>query len=586
MSTSIEKWQATPLMRVFDFEIASTKYERRGKEGNNAAWPIVSYKSSSHVSPYINVTHYTTQVSSGYVFLTPVASNHGDKDRLLGQGFVFDTNGDLVYAAYDHGADSCKAWIPGITDFRVQTYSNKSYITYWNGCSTRGRHWGYRWGSVTFVDDEYRTFTVDPELNINTMDPASTGSIDMHDHEVTDRGTIVVTSYNNTEHNGQLIADGLLFELDIATGEVLFEWHALEHLHVRESHYTCNGARPCDWMHLNSVQALDNNYLVSARHLFAIYLISGIDGSIIWKLDGTGNGTWDTSSSPFKWQHHARATNVTEDGMTVSLVNNNIYPEEPQTPEKQSQGLAYWISMPPDPTRPPILVRQLQIPGEAIYAITQGSYQFDVGNGNGFIGYGTVPKVREYGPNGDLLWEAQFGREYEMMSYRAFKQDWHGTPRDWDPLVVVESLVGGATRAYVSWNGATDVSGWAVYGGDRADSLNPIGTARKKGFETAFSLNDAPCVQVGAIRKEAIVRKSNVACLEPLQLHSFAQQGSVLEWLSYFALIMLMLPLAYRAAMLFRNLKYSERSTRDDQIGLLSAEDDTADQAHTSTGTA
>jgi hypothetical protein len=375
----------------------------------------------------------------------------------------------------------------------------------------------------------------------------------------------------------------LLFELDIATGDVLFEWHALDHLDMGESHYTCSGSRPCDWMHLNSVQAVGDDYLISARHLFGIYLISGTDGSIIWKLDGTGNGTWDTPTFAFKWQHHARATNVTEHGMTISLFNNNIYPEEPRTPEKQSQGLAFWISMPPDPVRPPILLRQLQTPEEPIYAITQGSYQFDIGNGNGFIGYGTIPKVREYGPNGDLLWEAQFGREYEIMSYRAFKQDWHATPRDWDPVVVLETSIAGATRAYVSWNGATDISSWAVYGGGSSDCLKPIGTATKKGFETAFSLEDTSCVQVGAIREKAIVRMSNVACLEPPQLQSSSQLATVLEWLPCLALIVLMFPLAYRATMLFRDRKGPKRPEHEDQVGLLSADESATEHVQTST---
>lgn len=576
--------ETIPLSVFIDFGISSTGYSRMNLSGLTSVWPQVSYKSSPWTSPYINVTHQENPISDGYLFIAPVENNLGNKYGPSGKGFIFDMKGDLIYAADDHTYEPCTAWVAGITDFRVQTYNNQSYLTYWNGCNTKSQHWGYRWGSVTFVDDEYQTFLLNPDLKIDTSDAATTGFIDMHDHQMTDRNTIVVTSYNNINLNDSSIADGLFFELDVATEEVLFEWHALDHLDMRKSHWNCNGAGACDWMHLNSVQAVGNNYLISARHLFAIYLVSGIDGTIIWKLDGLGNGTWDTTAFPFRWQHHARATNVTEYGMTISLFNNNNYVDGPQDPQTQSQGLAFWIPMPPDPAKPPVLVKQLQTPEEPIYSGTQGSYQFDVGNGNGFIGYGLVPKAREYGPEGDLRWQAQFGYVNEMMSYRAFKQSWHGTPRNWNPAVTVESLPGGASRAYVSWNGATDISGWAVYGGDSPEALRPIGVARKHGFETTFSLDKATCVRVGAIRNNAIIRMSNVACVEAQELRSTARQVTVLEWLSYAALFVLLLPLIYRAVLLFRDLKYRNQPMRsDDQIGLLSADEIAVNQGRIST---
>ena len=570
MSKSSYHSETTSLSEFTNVEIPSTGHRQ---VNSSATWPKISYKSSPHVSPFVNITYHANQLSPGHFFIAPVENNVGSTSELSGKGFIFDIEGEIVYVADDHNYDSCTAWIAGITDFRVQSYNKRSYLTYWNGCNTRNQHWGYRWGSVTFIDDEYQIFTLNPDLNINTMDPATTGYIDMHDHQMTDRNTMVVTSYNITDFNDTLIADGLFFELDIATGEVLFEWHALDHLELGESHWHCDVAPTCDWMHLNSIQAVGDNYLMSARHLFAVYFISGIDGSVIWKFDGLGNGTWDTTAFPFQWQHHARATNVTEHGMTVSLFNNNNYVGGPRNPQKQSQGLAFWISMPPDPEKPPILVKQLQTPEEPLYSGTQGSYQFDAGNGNGFIGYGLVPKAREYGPDGDLRWEAQFGYENEMMSYRVFKQSWDGTPKDWNPVVVVQGLIGGSSTAYVSWNGATDISGWAVYGGDTPGALRPLGVAKKHGFETAFSLDRAACVQVGAMRNDTITRISNVACLEPKELRSPVPQIALLEWLSYAALAVLFLPVMYRAWIVFRDLQPKHLTRSEDRIGLLSQDD-------------
>ena len=480
------------------------------------AWPCLSYKSSTYLAPYMNITRYSEHLSDGYIFFTPAEISQDGEQSPPANAYIMNMDGQLIYAAEDHSFDSCDEWVAGVTDFRAQVYNGRPHLTCWNGCNTKDQHWGYRWGSVTFIDEEYQMLTFNPHLDVNTNDLATSGYIDMHEHEMTDRNTIIVTSYNITRYNGLPVADGLFFEIDITTGEILFEWHALDHLDMAESHWECNGAEPCDWIHLNSVQAVGDNYLISARHLFAVYLISGKDGSIIWELNGEGAGTWNTTFSAFRWQHHARATNVTEHGMTVSIFNNNHYIGGPKDPQYQSQALAFWIAMPPDPLKPPVLVRELQAEDEAIYSGTQGSYQFDVGGGNGFVGYGLMPIAREYSPEGAMLWQAQFGYENEIMSYRAFKGEWHGLPKAWDPTISVERS--GVRKqqliAYVSWNGATDIEAWAVFGGPTTEDLKPLGVAKKQGFETAFELNDVACIQVGAIRNGTIVRTSNTICRE------------------------------------------------------------------------
>ena len=66
-------------------------------------------------------------------------------------------------------------------------------------------------------------------------------------------------------------------------------------------------------------------------------------------------------------------------------------------------------------------------------------------------------------------------------------------------------------KAYVSWNGATDVTGWAVYVGEGTGNLECVGIAERKGFETAFTLaKDAKYIQVAAVQGGSEVRKSNL----------------------------------------------------------------------------
>jgi len=142
----------------------------------------------------------------------------------------------------------------------------------------------------------------------------------------------------------------------------------------------------------------------------------------------------------------------------------------------------------------------------------------NIGNGHGFVGYGKTPVIREYGPaedGSDLRWQARFGYEGAAMSYRAFKAEWHGIPKDWDPVVLFEPVrlqQITPAKVYVSWNGATDITDWAVFGGDDRDEMRSIGLVSKAGFETTFSLNFVRCVQLGAVHDGKIIRASNVAC--------------------------------------------------------------------------
>jgi hypothetical protein len=60
-------------------------------------------------------------------------------------------------------------------------------------------------------------------------------------------------------------------------------------------------------------------------------------------------------------------------------------------------------------------------------------------------------------------------------------------------------------------NGATEVSGWAVYASSGDKKLRCLGVAAKKGFETSFDLpSRVDEIQVGAVQQGTEVRKSNV----------------------------------------------------------------------------
>jgi hypothetical protein len=174
-----------------------------------------------------------------------------------------------------------------------------------------------------------------------------------------------------------------------------------------------------------------------------------------------------------------------------------------------SRALVYHLELPASRSYRPQLIKKLETPSEPIYADSQGSYQADLGNGNGFVGYGQITISREYGPvadGSDLRWQAQFGGINEVQSYRGFKETWSATPAGWDPSLVAED-----GKAYVSWNGATEVVGWVVYAGTDSGKLECVGVAARKGFETSFDVPAAASsLQVAAVQGGREIRRSNL----------------------------------------------------------------------------
>lgn len=381
---------------------------------------------------------------------------------------------------------------------------------------------------MDFVDTTYRNFIVDPNLGLNklTKTTVANWSVDIHEHQMTSRNTLLVSAYNNTPYdlspyggpaNGW-ITDSLVFELDIETWDVLFSWKALDHVSPTMSHQPLaikalnitygTKAAPWDWFHVNSIDFVGDDYLVNGRHTWTTYLVSGTDGSVIWSIEGENGGSFGAlpADGTFKWQHYARAYNVTESSLDLSLFDNHNSGIDNGT--APSSGLVYHLELPASKSYTPQLTRKIETPSDEIYAESQGDYIPDLCNGNQLVGYGQITITREYGPatdGSDLRWQAQFGDFNTVQSYRAFKDTWAGTPADWDPSLVVED-----GYAYVSWNGATEVTEWNVY--TTASSGTALkAVAAKRGFETVFRVtNGAATVQVGAVQGGQEVRRSNV----------------------------------------------------------------------------
>lgn len=210
----------------------------------------------------------------------------------------------------------------------------------------------------------------------------------------------------------------------------------------------------------------------------------------------------------------ARLREINEQSALLTYFNNHL---DMATSTVPSTGLTLNLTLPPNPASPPKLVTDLWDDINPVSSAAEGSFT-PLHNGNFFMGYGDEPYLKEYSPNKNVIWSAQFANANLGQSYRTYKQEWHATPYTKPDLVV--STVGrndslsacsfSSLRGYVSWNGATDVTGYTVYAGNSENSLKFIGNFEKKGFETEFTLPEAKAVQVGAIEEGREVERSNV----------------------------------------------------------------------------
>lgn len=138
------------------------------------------------------------------------------------------------------------------------------------------------------------------------------------------------------------------------------------------------------------------------------------------------------------------------------------------------------------------------------------------------MGYGLDPVIKEYGPAGTgnaVRWSARYGIDGRVQIYRAFKSEWHGRPTSKPSLIVEPPAANGTdgcATGYVSWNGATDVEGWAVSVGGSPSGVVGVGEVRYQGFETGFVVGGR-CVQVSAVVAGEVQQRggrSDVVCAQ------------------------------------------------------------------------
>jgi Arylsulfotransferase (ASST) len=385
---------------------------------------------------------------------------------------LVDRRGRLVW--FDRSADST-------FDVQVQTYKGQRVLTHWHGELIGG----YGAGVGEIIDETYTT--------IATVGNAETQPIDLHEFNLTSRGTALATHYERRPADLSSIGgakDGVLLvshalEIDVATNKVLLDWTSIDHVGLDESYQPLPSAAgdAYDFFHINSIaEAHDGNLLISGRNTWCVYKVNRTTGEVIWRLNGKRSDFPVPDDVGFSWQHHVRAHGKSE--LTV-MDNADI---------SGHGSLALLLDL-DEAGKKISLRRAFQHPAKFV-AWTLGSVQVRP-DGNVFVGWGAQPYFSEFSKDGELLVDGQFNSE--TRSYRTFLADWNGRPTD-KPAMVARSNEGSGFVIYASWNGATEINHWTVLAGADPASLQPVGAQPWTGFETTIVVNsDGPLFQVAAI---------------------------------------------------------------------------------------
>ncbi len=357
--------------------------------------------------PPVTILESSGNLGRGDIFITPT----GGTSTYANGPEILDRQGNIVwFHAIPQGQTAA--------DFRAQTYRGKHVLTWWQGTGLGG----LASGTDYIYDDQYR--------QIATVQAGNGLSADGHEFLITPWNTALILAYTTatadlTSIGGpadQTVINGVVQEIDIATGKVLFQWNSADHVPFSQSEQPlpASPSTPWDWFHINAVHIdTDHNLLIDARDTWTTYKVDRHSGEIIWQLGGKASSftlaaapgqSLDSADEIFAWQHDPEAL-----GHDVYTFFDNESAGAPELPFSRAvtvklderAGVATLVASDNQP--------------EGLSAASQGNAQ-TTEEGNLFVGWGALPYFSEFDPAGDLLLDAQFPAG--VNTYRAYLLPW------------------------------------------------------------------------------------------------------------------------------------------------------------------
>jgi hypothetical protein len=311
-------------------------------------------------------------------------------------------------------------------DFRKQTYEGKPVLTWWQGTGLGG----LSTGTDYIYNDHYQ--------KIATVRAGNGESADGHEFLITPWNTALVISYQEatadlTSIGGpadQKVINGIVQEIDIRTGKVLFQWNSADHVPYAQSEQPLpsSASTPWDWFHLNAVKVdTDGNLLLDARDTWTSYEVSRHTGQILWQLGGKAS-SFKLTAAPgqelndagtiFAWQHDPQPL-----GNGLYTFFDNESAGQGNTGSGAVAALPYSRVVTVrlnSRTHTATLVRTVDQP-DGLSASSQGNGQ-TLRNGDLVVGWGSLPYISEFSPSGALLFNAEFPAG--VNTYRTYRFDW------------------------------------------------------------------------------------------------------------------------------------------------------------------
>jgi hypothetical protein len=400
----------------------------------------------------ITVNSNSKSAYNGDIFLTP---QYGP---LQNGPMILDPSGNLV-------------WFQPLppnelaADFRVQQYQGQPVLTWFQGYTNNGSGDGE---GVIYNTNYQQIATVQAANGVRGMD--------LHEFLLTPQGDAWIVGISPVSYPGEKtrpLMDAVVQEIDVKTGLVLFEWHALDHIPISESYFKTNApGLVYDPYHLNSISIdTDGNLIISMRNTWGIYKISSQTGAVMWTMGTNQNQFKRGSGTSTVFQHDV----LVQPGGTFTMFDDG------GGPPTVRPGRAIRVAV-NENTKTVTLVKQYQH-SPALDTNFEGDAQ-PLPNGDMFVGWGQQPYFTEFSASGKQIFDARFTSN--TSSYRAYRFQWTGQPTT-PPSIAAGANNDTTSEVWASWNGATTVSSWRVLAGPSPGGLTQLETVGKHGFETDIS---------------------------------------------------------------------------------------------------
>jgi hypothetical protein len=408
--------------------------------------------------PHYMVTTSSAPPDEGDIFVSPF---YWTKSTVGSYLLILNSKGQLVY--YQSVADDLSAF-----DFKPQPNGMLSYFSQQD---------------MTFylMDSHYR--------QVGSYRAGNGYTADLHDLQILPNGNALLMAYDDEAVDmSQVVSGGnknarvtglIIQELD-PSRNVIFEWRSWDHFSFGDSTSSLT-ADKIDLVHGNALAlANDGNLLLSSRNLSEITKINLQTGAVMWRFGGKASMFRFVDGQPFAYQHDVR-----------QLPNGDITVFDNQG-TTQNPAVSHAIEYRLDSSAMTATVVWDYVHTPPVFGQFMGNTQ-RLPSGNTFVSWGApytkqdfaYETMTEVAPDGHVLFSLSFDQPY--VSYRAFRYPWQGAP-DTLPALAFKPASDGITLGY-SWNGATAVAAYKLYGGSSPGDLQLIDEPIKTDFETQSHLS-------------------------------------------------------------------------------------------------